>query len=323
MKKITGITLSLLLLSGCNLTTSTIGVGRITSDDSNIDCGWYASSCNHNYGNNESTSLTAVAAPYYNFIGWEGDCSGTEECTLSLAQSKSVTAVFEPQLDLPIAIDEVEFNSTALKECLTIATAREGWVYNTDVTELECRGEDSIFAGSQGININDLEGMQVFSNLMTLTLNQKCYLTGPLISAYYCDGPMPTKFTALSNLPIETLTIDGGWIESNSILTRTAPYRVTNFPEIPSLIALDISGLVNSNVPDITNLPNLASYRVSGVGSGFKSLGSLAEGAADNLLELTLLTDTIPCAEIEQTFTTHDNLAINGETQVAALSCVD
>src|SRR5439155_10578655 len=44
---------------------------------------------------NVSALLTAVPATGSHFVGWNGDCSGTGTCTLSMTQGRSAAAVFD------------------------------------------------------------------------------------------------------------------------------------------------------------------------------------------------------------------------------------
>ncbi len=61
----------------------------------------------HNYEEGEQIDITAIADPNYIFIGWSGDCSGTDECQLEMTSDKSVHAGFELQeWDLTISSDE-------------------------------------------------------------------------------------------------------------------------------------------------------------------------------------------------------------------------
>jgi hypothetical protein len=67
--------------------------GRISSSPAGIaSC---SDTCNANYGVGTTITLTAWVVPGGTFIGWGGDCAGTNKtCTVSLATSASVTANF-------------------------------------------------------------------------------------------------------------------------------------------------------------------------------------------------------------------------------------
>lgn len=64
-----------------------------------IDCG---SSCNAMLGLNSLITLEADAAPGSMFGGWSGDCSGTNECRVSMNAPKNVTALFTKVYSLNI-----------------------------------------------------------------------------------------------------------------------------------------------------------------------------------------------------------------------------
>ena len=71
------------------------GSGTVTSTDvpATITCG---STCSAAYPILSTIQLSAAAATGSNFIGWSGDCTGTDLCTVSLDQARNVTAEFEP-----------------------------------------------------------------------------------------------------------------------------------------------------------------------------------------------------------------------------------
>jgi phospholipase C len=79
------------------------GAGTISSSPSGISCG-QACSATFEYG----TQVTLTAEPSGNsvFVGWQGACSGTNPCTVTLTQNMSVTALFKaatgPILPSPI-----------------------------------------------------------------------------------------------------------------------------------------------------------------------------------------------------------------------------
>ena len=69
-----------------------IGSGTVTSVPAGVNCG---STCSANYTSGTQVTLTATPANGSTFTGWSGGgCSGTGNCILTLAASKSVTATF-------------------------------------------------------------------------------------------------------------------------------------------------------------------------------------------------------------------------------------
>jgi hypothetical protein len=69
------------------------GNGTVTSTPGGINCG---NDCSQAYTDGTSVTLTATAAPGSSFTGWSGDCSGsTASCTVSMSDSRAVTATFD------------------------------------------------------------------------------------------------------------------------------------------------------------------------------------------------------------------------------------
>lgn len=68
------------------------GVGTITSNPGNINCG---SLCSGSFAEGTSVTLTATPSAGHAFAGWSGGCSGTGSCTVSMTAARSVTATFE------------------------------------------------------------------------------------------------------------------------------------------------------------------------------------------------------------------------------------
>ncbi|CAK0780666.1 hypothetical protein CCP4SC76_7520002 [Gammaproteobacteria bacterium] len=67
------------------------GAGTVTSSPSGINCG---STCSASFTSGASVTLTAIPGTGSSFAGWNGDCSGTGGCTVTLSAAKNVTATF-------------------------------------------------------------------------------------------------------------------------------------------------------------------------------------------------------------------------------------
>jgi len=78
---------------GTSLTVTKAGTGSgtVTSSPSGINCG---STCSASFTSGATVTLTAVAAGGSTFAGWNGACTGTGNCTVSMTVSRSVTATF-------------------------------------------------------------------------------------------------------------------------------------------------------------------------------------------------------------------------------------
>jgi uncharacterized repeat protein (TIGR02543 family) len=94
--------------AGCPLDTNTTPTqqtltitlptnSKITSSVGNIDCGNGGNSCSASYQTNTSLTLTATPASGYQFSGWTGSCSGTNNpVTIIMDTSKTCTANVNP-----------------------------------------------------------------------------------------------------------------------------------------------------------------------------------------------------------------------------------
>ena len=73
------------------VTKSGTGSGSVTSTPAGIDCG---STCEANFDDGASVTLTATAASGSTFTGWSGPCTGTGTCSVTMNEARSVTASF-------------------------------------------------------------------------------------------------------------------------------------------------------------------------------------------------------------------------------------
>ena len=93
------------------LTVSTSGNGTVTSTDGFIDC---PGTCSHVYPNNTQVTLNANPTAGWAFSGWNGACSGTGPCVVTMTQGLSVGAAF------------------TVTYTLTVSTSGNGTVTSTD-----------------------------------------------------------------------------------------------------------------------------------------------------------------------------------------------
>ncbi len=77
-----------------SITKVGIGLGRVTSEPTGIDCG---NECSHEFPEGTTITLTAKAADAFSwFTGWSGGgCFGTGDCIVNLTDATAVTAIFE------------------------------------------------------------------------------------------------------------------------------------------------------------------------------------------------------------------------------------
>ena len=81
------------------------GAGTVSSSPAGIACG---STCSTLFADSTPVQLTASAAAGSRFDGWQGDCTGTGACTVTLAGNRDITAVFTdvapPTLTVPSGV---------------------------------------------------------------------------------------------------------------------------------------------------------------------------------------------------------------------------
>lgn len=75
------------------LAVSVNGSGRVSSSPAGITC---RPTCSASFETDSRVTLTATATPGWTFAGWSGDCSGTGDCSVLMADPRSVTATFAP-----------------------------------------------------------------------------------------------------------------------------------------------------------------------------------------------------------------------------------
>ncbi|HWH24516.1 MAG TPA: S8 family serine peptidase, partial [Candidatus Limnocylindria bacterium] len=73
------------------VTRSGTGLGKVTSSPAGIDCG---SKCTASYKKDVQVTLTATPAGSASFAGWQGACTGTGTCKVTMSAARMVTAVF-------------------------------------------------------------------------------------------------------------------------------------------------------------------------------------------------------------------------------------
>jgi uncharacterized repeat protein (TIGR02543 family) len=74
------------------LTVKLDGTGSGTVSAENIDCG---SDCTEEYPENAEVILTATPETDSAFTGWDGACSGTDVCSVSMTEAQDITATFD------------------------------------------------------------------------------------------------------------------------------------------------------------------------------------------------------------------------------------
>jgi hypothetical protein len=73
------------------LSVTKSGSGSVTSTPAGINCG---ADCSESYVSGTAVTLSAVPASGYTFGGWGGACTGVSSCSVSLTQTRAVSASF-------------------------------------------------------------------------------------------------------------------------------------------------------------------------------------------------------------------------------------
>lgn len=131
------------------------GSGRVTGED--IDC---SADCTETFVGGTTVTLTANPEIGSVFSGWQGDCSGTGACTLTMTEARTVTASF----DVAAPGDE---NDDVV------------WIRNTSPAILNARAGDDRYVlapdaldGGKRILISDSQGNNILQLLPGLTIRK-------------------------------------------------------------------------------------------------------------------------------------------------------
>lgn|SRR5207248_3510221 len=82
------------------LTVHIAGSGQVQSSSPAFSC---SADCQQSLDANLTVRLLAVPSSNWSFSGWQGACSGTGSCTLSMRADVQVTATFTPAPPPPTA----------------------------------------------------------------------------------------------------------------------------------------------------------------------------------------------------------------------------
>ncbi len=196
------VTASFSLLSTVyTLTVSKEGRGAGTVTGEGIDCG---SNCAVESAENTAVTLTATPAADSTFAGWNGACSGTGACQVSMTEAQNVTATF----NLVPTVNEYALTvnkngtgtGTVTSEGIDCgATCIRQYVENTEVVLIATPAADSTFAGWSGacsgtascpVIMNQAQTVTATFNLVPLT--QKAELEFVGLKPFYNVGEFVT-----------------------------------------------------------------------------------------------------------------------------------
>lgn len=131
------------------------GSGRVTGED--IDC---SADCTETFAGSTTVTLNANPETGSVFSGWQGDCSGTGACTLTMTEARTVTAGFD------VAAPGSEHDDVI-------------WIRNTSPAILNARAGDDRYVlapdaldGGQRLLISDSQGNNILQLLPGLTIRK-------------------------------------------------------------------------------------------------------------------------------------------------------
>ena len=136
---------------GLTVTKSGAGAGTVTSTPAGINCG---NTCSAAFASGTSVTLTAAAATGSTFAGWNGACTGTGACTVTMTAARAVTATFNAATTFPLSVTRMgtgtgTVNSTPTGiNCGTACSAN--YATGTSVTLTAAAASGSTFAGWSG-----------------------------------------------------------------------------------------------------------------------------------------------------------------------------
>ncbi len=158
MNRISVLTLLLLLLSGCRITTTIVGQGTVTSQSGNFNCTNNVGACAKDYATAGSEVFTAVPAPGWTFAKWT-NCNyvSITSCSTSFGQNTAadnwpITAIFKP-INPPVQAATYTYNALGQRMTKKVGGVTTIFQYDLEgnlIAELNSSGQ----ALRQHINID-------------------------------------------------------------------------------------------------------------------------------------------------------------------------
>jgi uncharacterized repeat protein (TIGR02543 family) len=200
------------------LTVSVIGSGRVTSAPPGIDCG---QACSSSFATDSSVTLGATPFPGWAFVGWSGDCGGTEPCSVTMAGPRAVTATFAPP-----------------ETSYALAVGVDGGVVTSSVEGISC-GQACTASFGVGVSVTlQAQGSPVAWDGSCRPTGARCSLTmsGPRAVTAQIGGARPSRAPlAVAAAGKGSVVGAGGAIRCGSacgaVLALGARVRLTATPE--------------------------------------------------------------------------------------------
>lgn len=152
------------------LTAKVVGNGSITG----LQQACITATCSGIYSKGTQVTLTASANTGYEFTGWSGDCSGIDSCTVTLDQSRSITANFNKVAGNILSANIVGSGTiSGMKNACNAGTCTDTYDNNATVSLTATPSTGYEFAGWTG----SCEG----KNTCQVTMNQSHSVTANFI----------------------------------------------------------------------------------------------------------------------------------------------
>ena len=169
--------------TGMVLSVSVTGNGAITSNPSGLTCS--SSSCSGTFTQGTSVTLVATPSSGYSFAGWDGACSGTGNCSVTLTSSRSVSATFSANPSSSLKTLSVKFEGSGSGTVTSVpsglicssGTCSASFSQGTSVSLSATPQSGSMFMGWQGacsgtssctVNLGSSQALVVTFNTKTV-----------------------------------------------------------------------------------------------------------------------------------------------------------
>jgi phospholipase C len=131
------------------VTAPAAGSGTVTSSPAGINC---PGTCSASFAQGAKVTLTAIPGSNYFFGGWNGNCTGTGICTITLTAAATVSAVFNAGDGITVTLAGTGTGTvTSTPAGISCGpTCSSSFPPNTQVVLTETPSSNSIFSGWAG-----------------------------------------------------------------------------------------------------------------------------------------------------------------------------
>ncbi len=165
-----------------SLVTAIVGAGHITSSPAGLFC--LGGTCRKTFPTGTTVTLTATPASGFVFSGWNGACSGTGNCSVSLTSVRAVMATFiEQPIDTQTFVGSVSGDGTLTStpaglNCSSNSICTADFPVGTSVTLVATPASGSVFSAWGGACLG----------LTTCTLTIEAFKTEAVSAHFISSG---------------------------------------------------------------------------------------------------------------------------------------